>query len=723
MTNAATELLCVNTIRAVSADQPQAATSGHPGAPMGCAPMAHLLWGEFMNYSSKDSSWIDRDRFVLSNGHACALQYTMLHLAGYQVLVEDLKKFRQIGSITPGHPESFVTDGTNIEWCWVLLYSSLGNCLLGILCLPLLTLGLLAHFITGIEVCTGPLGQGISNAVGLAAAERHLAATFNEPDYNVFDHFTYVICGDGCMQEGVASEASSLAGHLGLGRLIVLYDDNNITIDGSTDLSFTEDVLKRYEAYGWHTQTVSDVTTSLEDLRTAIATAKGVTDKPSMIKIKTAIGYGSPSKQGSGAAHGAPLGVEDLAGAKKFFGLPPDKSFYVPEEVQAVYTKAAAQGDSKRLAWEKMFAKYAKAHPEKAGEISRRFASKLPAGVVDMLPSFEFGKDKEQATRKFSQGCLAAVAPSMPELVGGSADLTPSNLTDYPGVVDFQKDTPEGRYFRFGVREHAMVSMCNGMFAHGGMRPYCATFLNFTGYAIGAIRLSALSRFGVIFIMTHDSIGLGEDGPTHQPVETLEGLRSMPNILVYRPADSNESSAAYQMALEHHETPTVICCSRSTVPALENSTIAKACKGAYVLVEPASPELVIVSTGSEVGISVKAAKELTDAGIPTRVVSMPCQELFLEQDDTYQKSVLPGNIPTMSVEAASIYGWHRFSHAQIGMNSFGMSGSGGAVFKHYGFSVENIVSKGKTLVEFYKKSGPVPNLNNKPVFETIGSLH
>jgi transketolase len=575
---------------------------------------------------------------------------------------------------------------------------------------------------TGIEVCTGPLGQGICNAVGLAMSERHLAATFNEPGYDIFDHHTYVICGDGCMQEGVASEASSLAGHLGLGRLIVMYDDNNITIDGDTGLSFTEDVLKRYEAYGWHTQTVSDVTGSLDDLRIALATARGVTDKPSMIKVKTAIGYGSPSKEGSAKAHGAPLGKEDLAGAKKFYGLPEDKSFYVPPEVQAFYDTASTKADSKRLAWEEMFAKYAKEHSAKAGEISRRFANKLPEGLMDKLPTFEFGTDKDKATRQFSQGVLGAIAPSMPELVGGSADLTPSNLTNYPGVVDFQKDSYDGRYLRFGVREHGMGSICNGMFAHGGIRPYCATFLVFSGYMIGAMRLSALSKFGVIYIMTHDSIGLGEDGPTHQPVETLEQLRSMPNMLVFRPADSNESSASYKVALERDATPSVICCSRTGVPALENSSIAKACTGAYTAIEPATtPELILVATGSEVGPTVVAAKQLTESGIATRVVSMPCQELFLEQSAAYQKEVLPGNIPTMSIEASSIYGWHRFSHAQVGMTSFGASGSGADVFAHFGFTAENIASKGKALVEFYKESGPVPDLNNRPVFEAVSS--
>jgi transketolase len=554
-------------------------------------------------------------------------------------------------------------------------------------------------------------------------AERHLAATYNEPGYDVFDHFTYVICGDGCMQEGVASEASSLAGHLGLGRLIVMYDDNDITIDGDTNLSFTEDVLKRYEAYGWHTQTVSDVTGSLEDLRQCLATAKGVTDKPSIIKVKTAIGYGSPSKQGSHAAHGAPLGKEDLAGAKAFYGLPPNESFHVPADVKKFYDNASSKADSKRLAWEEMFAKYAKEHSAKAGEISRRFANKLPAGLLEKLPAFKIGADKDKATRQFSQGCLGAIAPSMPELVGGSADLTPSNLTDYPGVVDYQKDTPEGRYFRFGVREMGMVAVCNGMFAHGGMRPYCATFLVFSGYAMGSIRLSALSKFGIIFVMTHDSIGLGEDGPTHQPIETLEQLRSLPNLLVFRPADSNETSAAYKVGVERNETPSVICCSRSAVPGLENSTIEKACLGAYVLVEPANAALTIVATGTEVGPSMEAAKKLTASGIATRVVSMPCQELYLEQPASYQQSVLPGNIPTLSVEASSVYGWHRFSHAQIGMTTFGASGSGPDVFKHFGFTPENIESKGKALVDFYKKSGPVPDLSNHPVFEEIKPTH
>lgn len=510
-----------------------------------------------------------------------------------------------------------------------------------------------------------------------------------------------------------------MAGHLGLGKLIVLYDDNNITIDGATSLSFTEDVLKRYEAYHWHVQTVSDVTTGLDDLRHAIKVAKSVTDKPSIIKVKTAIGYGSPSKEGSEEAHGAPLGADDLAGAKEFYGLPRDKSFYIEDDVKQVFSAAAEAGDKHRMQWEVLFAAYTAKFPDMAAELSRRFAGKLPDGIFDHLPKFQFGKDSDNATRKFSEACLNAMAPLLPELIGGSADLSPSNCTRFKGAVDFQKDSPAGRYLRFGVREHGMSAICNGIFAYGGLRPFCATFLNFVGYCIGAIRLSSLSRFGVIYVMTHDSIGLGEDGPTHQPIEIIESLRSMPNINVFRPADCNETAASYQLALSKHETPSVICCSRSNVPALQESSIEKALNGAYVAVDVPNPALVLVATGSEVGICVSAAKKLTEDGIPTRVVSMPCQEIFLEQTTEYQHSVLPGNVPTLSVEAASISGWFRFSHAQIGMTTFGLSGNGNAVFKHFGFTAENVEKRGKELVEFYKGAGAVPNLNLRPNFAHV----
>ena len=570
----------------------------------------------------------------------------------------------------------------------------------------------------GIEVCTGPLGQGITNAVGLAIGERHMAATFNTPDYNVFDHFTYVICGDGCLQEGISSEASSLAGHLGLGKLIVLYDDNEITIDGPTKLSFTEDVNKRYESYGWHVQTVGDVAGGIVDLRTAVANAQAKTDQPSMIKIRTAIGYGSPTKQGSHDAHGAPLGATDLAGTKTFYGMDPTKSFQVDDDVKEVYAASVAAAEAKHAAWVHMFAKYTAENSDQAAQLSRRFSHELPDGIFDKLPTFTAGKDKDEASRKFSEFCINAIAPEMPELMGGSADLTPSNLTAIKCSGDFQKDTPAGRYLRFGVREHAMAAICNGLFAYGGIRPFCATFLNFVGYALGAIRLSALSQFGVIYVMTHDSIGLGEDGPTHQPVETIESLRSMPNINVFRPADSNETAAAYKMALTKFKTPTVICCSRSTVPGIVGSSVEKACMGAYAAVESESPALILVATGSEVGPCLAAAKALTEAGTPTRVVSMPCQEIFLEQTVVYQSSLLPGDVPTLSVEAAAIHGWHRFSHAQIGMTRFGASGSGSAVFTKFGFTASNIQSKGESLVKFYEGK-TVPNLMDRPIFDSV----
>jgi len=673
------ETHCINSIRALSADQPSAANSGHPGAPMGCAPMAHLLWGEVMNYSPSNPEWWNRDRFVLSNGHASALQYSMLHLTGYGLKIDDLKRFRSLNSLTPGHPENFVTDG--------------------------------------VEVSTGPLGQGISNAVGFAIAERHLATNFNTPEFTVFDNYTYVICGDGCLQEGVSSEASSLAGHLGLGHLIVLYDDNLITIDGSTDLSFTEDVGKRYEAYNWHVQTVESVETSLDDLRKAVDAAKAVTDKPSLIKIRTTIGYGS-KLQGSAATHGAPLKPDDLSQMKKSFGLP-DELFHVPNDVQEYYTTRVQTVESKRTAWDNMFLKYKAHYPDKAQELLRRFNRQIDEKTLDALPTFEYATDTPKASRHYSQACLAAIAPVLPELIGGSADLTPSNLTKLACSGDFQRDTPGGRYLRFGVREHGMAAICNGLFAYGGFRPFCATFLNFAGYALGSIRVSALSKFGVLYIMTHDSIGLGEDGPTHQPVEMIESLRSMPNINVVRPADCNETNAAYRIALMNHRTPTVICCSRSTIPALEHAKVDEAMKGAYTItgndIPLAATDLILIGTGSEVALCVEAASKLT--ALKVRVVSMPCQEIFLQQTMDYQCSVLPGNIPTLSVEASSVHGWHRFSHAQISMTTFGMSAPGKDLLEHFGFTAGNIIEKGTALVEFYREVKSVPNLMSRPVFK------
>jgi len=690
MSSEALEKECINTIRAVSADMVQTANSGHPGAPMGCAPMAHVLWSEVMKYVPSKPGWINRDRFVLSNGHACALQYTMLHLTGYETSkLEDLKDFRQLGSNTPGHPENFVTKG--------------------------------------VEVSTGPLGQGISNAVGLAMAESHLAATYNTDEHKVFDNFTYVICGDGCLQEGVSCESSSLAGHLGLGKLIVLYDDNDITIDGETALSFSEDVAKRYEAYDWHVQKVGDVNNGLGDLRSAIEAAKGVTDKPSIICIKTVIGQGSPNKAGTAGCHGSPLGEEELVATKKGYGLPsPEEKFVISDAVKAHFAAATEKGEAAEAEWQKTMDAYTAANPEKAAEIERRFAGKLPDDAFELLPKFVVGEDKDIATRKFSQKCIDALVPKLPEMIGGSADLTPSNCTQPKGAKDYQKASPDGRYIRFGVREHGMAAVSNGLFAYGGLRPYCASFLTFIGYCMGSVRVSALSRFGVLYVFTHDSIALGEDGPTHQPIEQLEQIRSMPNINLWRPADSDEMAAAYKSATEHRETPSVIAATRQTVKGMFGSSVEKACKGGYTVIESdGTPSLIIVATGSEVGLCAKAVEALVAQGIPTSLVSMPCQELFLAQSEEYQASVLPGNVPTLSVEAAAVNGWHRFSHAQIGMEGFGASGNGGAVYEHFGFTPENVVNKGKSLVEFYKFGNKtVPNLRDVPIFEKFAKpLH
>mmetsp|Transcript_2246 Transcript_2246/g.5546 ORF Transcript_2246/g.5546 Transcript_2246/m.5546 type:complete len:735 (+) Transcript_2246:222-2426(+) len=696
----ALELKCINTIRTVAADMVQKANSGHPGAPMGCAPLAHLLWasssagGIGRNHSASNPEWWNRDRFVLSNGHACALQYVMLHLSGYvDCSMDQLKAFRQMGSATPGHPENFCT--------------------------------------SGVEVCTGPLGQGISNAVGMAIAAKHLGATYNTSDFpSIISSKTYVICGDGCLQEGISAEACSLAGHLGLGDLIVIYDDNNITIDGSTDLAFTEDVKKRYEAYGWQVLTVDDVANGLDDLRAAIEKGKKTTDKPTLIKTRTAIGFGSPNKEGKASSHGAPLGTSEIEAMKsRLYGMDPEKSFFVDEDVAAYYKQQSEEGDKAEVEWKADFAKYKKAHPGKATELERRFNNELPEGVFDDLPTHVFGKDKANATRKFSQACINAVAPKLPELVGGSADLSGSNCCLIKDAGHFQRDSPDGRMIHFGVREHAMAAICNGMFAYGGMRPFCATFLQFAGYALGAMRCSALSNFGVIYIMTHDSIGLGEDGPTHQPVEMLESLRAMPNINVIRAADANEMSAAYQIALKSVNTPTVICCSRGTVANLEHSSSDKAMKGAYTLIQEDgqnAPDLVLVGTGTEVMRCVDAAKALlSEHSIRARVVSMPCQEAFLEQSDEYRRSILPGNIPTLSVEASSEHGWHRFSHAQISMTRFGMSAPLEELYVKFGFDAENVASKGKALVDFYKNlGGNVPDLNARPTFVNFkGSAH
>ena len=674
--NSSLEWRCVNYIRVLSADMVQQANSGHPGAAMGCAPIAHLLWSKCMNYNPADAKWANRDRFVLSNGHACCLQYSMLHLTGYDLSMDDLKKFRQLNSKTPGHPEIQHT--------------------------------------AGVEVATGPLGQGLTNAVGLAIGASHMAATFNREGFKVIDNFVYVICGDGCMQEGITSEASSLAGHLGLGRLVVLYDDNKIQIDGSTDLAFTEDVMKRYEAYGWQCIHVQDGDTDLTSLKVALDSARRELMRPTLIKVTTTIGFGS-SKQGTEHVHGAPLGYADLSAVKAMYGFDKDAFFAVPEDVGAAYAKQKEIGMAKQSAWEEMFGRYKLAHPELAAEFTRRNQGELPDNWRAALPKWT-PEDKALATRQSSQLVLNKLCEAVSDMVGGSADLTPSNLTKFKGALDFQMSSPEGRYIRFGVREHAMAAICNGLAAYTpGLVPFCATFLNFFGYAAGAVRVSALSEHGVIYVATHDSIGLGEDGPTHQPVEALMHFRAMPNILTLRPADANEVSGSYMVAVEHRKTPSVIALSRQGVPNLPTSSPESVRLGAYVLSGPPKgkpPQLVLAATGSEVGLIVSAAeKQLAD--VACQVVSFPCWELFDEQTAAYQDSVFPPGVPVLAVEALAAEGWQKYAHSTVGMRSFGASAPGKDLANKFGFTVDNVAAKAKELLAYYGGK-PAPALLARP---------
>ncbi|KAJ2898023.1 Transketolase [Coemansia aciculifera] len=679
MPSSSIDTLSINTIRVLAADMVQAANSGHPGAPMGCAPMAHVLFTRFLRANPKSSSWINRDRFVLSNGHGCALQYVLLHLMGYKLSMDDLKNFRQLGSKTPGHPENTHTDG--------------------------------------IEVTTGPLGQGISNAVGMAMAERHLAATFNRPGYSVIDNTVYAIAGDGCLQEGVASEACSLAGHLQLGNLIVLYDSNGIQIDGSTKLGFTEDVLQRYAAYGWHTLEVADGDSDLEGLARAIEAGKAETQRPTLIKVETTIGFGA-AKAGTEGVHGAPLGAESLAAVKNLFGFDAAQKFTVSDAVYEFYAKRAEEGARLEREWRELLAAYGSAYPELHAELVRRIEGRLPEGWAEALPRYS-PEDKPQATRKLSEAAINVIAGLVPELIGGSADLTGSNLTRWKGAEDFQPaetglGSYAGRYVRYGVREHGMAAISNGIAAYGANIPFASTFLNFISYAAGATRLSALSHLRVLYIMTHDSIGLGEDGPTHQPIETMAMLRATPNYLNFRPADGNEVSAAYLAALQHADGPSVLSLTRQNLPQLDGSSIESAMLGGYNLHTYGSntvPDLLIVGTGSETSIAVDTAKLLSaQNGLTVKVVSMPCLELFNRQSDEYRHSVLTPGVPSISVEALSTFGWHKYVHRPIGIDSFGASGPFDKLYEHFGLVPEVIAQKALKLIEYYK-GRPVPTLD------------
>jgi transketolase len=657
--------LCINSIRFLAIDAVEKAKSGHPGLPMGAAPMAFVLWDKIMRFNPKNPQWFNRDRFVLSAGHGCMLQYALLHLSGYDsVTIDDIKNFRQWGSRTPGHPENFETPG--------------------------------------VEVTTGPLGQGICNGVGLAMAEAHLAGRFNKPDCTLVDHYTYVILGDGCNMEGVSGEACSLAGHLGLGKLIALYDDNHISIDGSTDIAFTEDVSKRFEAYGWHVQHVADGNTDLDGIQEAIEAAKAVTDRPSLIKVTTTIGYGSPNKADSAGIHGAALGDEEIELTRENLGWS-HEPFMIPDDVISHFRKAVDRGASAEAEWQEILTAYRTKYPDEATLFDRMQSGELPANWEAALPTYT-SADKTLATRKHSEITINALASVLPEMLGGSADLTHSNLTEIKGEGNFQKGTYGNRNLRFGVREHGMGAICNGIVLHNsGLIPYCATFLVFADYMRAAIRLSALSEAGVIYVMTHDSIGLGEDGPTHQPVETIASLRVIPNLIVIRPAEGTETSGAYQVAISNRKRPTLIALSRQGLPDYDHSSIEGVAKGAYILSDSdGTPDLILIGTGSEVQLCMQAADQLRGEGKKVRVVSMPSWELYDEQDEAYKESVLPKAVnKRLSVEAGCDFGWSRYvgsEGASLGVNGFGASAPGGLVMEKYGFTVENVVAKAKEVL-------------------------
>eukprot|EP00659_Diplonema_papillatum_P011728 gene11728-18085_t len=650
---------CINTIRCLAADVVRAANSGHPGAPMGMAPIAHLLWAEHMLFNPREPGWVNRDRFVLSNGHACALQYSMLHLAGYDLPMTELKRFRQLHSKTPGHPER---DD--------------------------------AH--PGIEVTTGPLGQGIAQAVGLALTEKHMAEVYNTKDHKVIDHYTYVFCGDGCLQEGVSCEATSLAGHLGLGKLILVYDDNEITIDGPTSLSYSDDNTKKFESLGWHTVVVKDGNTDVDAMNAAVKECKSVTSKPSIIILKTIIGYGSKI-QNTAKVHGAPLAEDDIKQLKTKLGMDPEATFAVSDAVYATYRAAADKGAKAMKEWETLFASYAKAQPEKHAQLSSLVSGKLPDGWATGMPMAKTGESL--ATRKCSENALSHLVPKIPFMIGGSADLTPSNLTKTKGNEDISKDSAMGRYIRFGVREHAMVAIGNGMACYAkGVIPFVATFFNFVAYAWGAVRVGALSQCGTIIVATHDSIGVGEDGPTHQPVELHALCRATPNLYFFRPADQTETSAAYMIAVEDRSKVAVVALSRQNVPGLARSSVEGVKKGGYcVMGNCEEADLILIGTGTEVSLCMAAAELVEQANVKCAVVSMPCTSLFDAQSAAYKATVLKPGVPVLSVEPYNPVGWATYSHYHMGLKTFGASAPAGECYKYFGLTKENIKEKGLAL--------------------------
>jgi len=653
--------ISIDTLRLLAVDAVQKANSGHPGAPLGCSPIAYLLFHKLMKHNPANAKWADRDRFVLSNGHASALLYSTLYLCGYKVTLDDLKSFRQLHSITPGHPEAGETDG--------------------------------------VEVTTGPLGQGLAMSVGLAMAEKHLGAVYNEPGFDVVDHHTYVLCGDGDLMEGVSHEAASLAGTLGLGKLIVLYDDNLISLDGPTELSFTEDVLKRFEAYHWQVQIVQDGN-DLKGIEAAIEAAKAETSKPSFIAVRTVIGYGSP-KAGTNKVHGEALGAADTAATKKFFGFPEDQNFYVPEDALANWRKAGERGAALENEWKQLFEKYRAQYPDLAAEFERTKANKRKAGWEKALPSYPAGKPV--ATRNAGGAIMNAIAEAVPELFGGAADLTASTKTIFKPGANFHVD-PAGRNVFFGVREFGMCAAVNGMAKHEGLVPFGSTFFTFSDYCKPAIRLAALMHSHSLFVFTHDSIALGEDGPTHQPIEHLMMLRAVPFLTDFRPADGNETAACWRLALERTG-PAFFALTRQDLPVIDPAThdvYGGVSKGAYVLEDAPNPKVILIGTGSEVWPCVDAKRLLDAEGIPTRVVSMPSWEIFEEQSAAYRASVLPAGVKKLAVEAGATLGWWKYVGQDgdvIGLDRFGASAPGPKVMAELGFTAENVAARAKALVK------------------------
>jgi transketolase len=661
------EQLSINALRFLSADAVQQANSGHPGLPMGTAPMAYAVWTRHLRHNPANPGWANRDRFVLSGGHGCMLLYSLLYLTGYDLPLDELKRFRQWGSRTPGHPEYGLTPG--------------------------------------LEATSGPLGQGFSNGVGMAIAEAHLAAFYNRPGHEIIDHYVYAIVTDGDLMEGVASEAASLAGHLRLGKLIYLYDDNKISIEGSTDIAFTEDRGKRFEAYGWHVQKVADGL-DVEAVDRAIQAAK-LDPRPSIIMVPNIIGYGLPTRAGTAKAHGEPPGDAELNGAKEKLGWPLEPRFYVPDEVLAFFRQAVAQGAEQEKAWQQKFEAYRAEYPDLAAELERRLAGKLPEGWADGLP--EFPPDaKGMASRVSSGKVINAIADKLPDLIGGSADLAPSTKTWMDNSPAFAADCREGRNIHFGVREHGMAAIVNGMAYHGGVIPFGATFFVFSDYLRPTMRVAAVSDLGTIWVFTHDSIGVGEDGPTHQPVEHLAAVRAIPNLVTLRPADANEVREAWKIAIENRHRPTALVLTRQNLPTLDRSVYTPADglrRGAYVLADlgQGKPQVILMASGSEVGLIVGAGQRLTEQGLAVRLVSFPSWELFLEQDAAYQDSVLlPDVTARVAVEAGVSLGWHRWVGTGgriLAINRYGASAPAATVFEKLGFTVENVVKMATELLD------------------------